>query len=637
MRVRCAALTLFMTAGLALSAPPARAAQAWSPAIDLSVAGQAADASQVASAGSTTIITLRRSNGSNQIVQAARSTDAGQTWSTPVDVSQPGRDAATPQIAMSGSTAVITWRRSNGTNQVVQAAHSTDGGLTWSTPQDVSPAGQDASQPQLAVSGSTGVITWYRSNGTSQIVQAARTNDGGQTWSTATDLSAPGRDAVYPTVAVSGSTAIVTWYRTNGSNQIVQAARSIDGGSTWSTPIELSVPGYDAVYPNVAMQGSTAIITWRRFNGANTIVQTARSTDGGASWAAPVDLSTPGQSAISSRVAMAGTTAVVIWRRSNGTSFIAQAARSTDGGLTWTTPVDLSAPGRDVTAPQIAMNGSTAIGTWYRSNGTNMIVQAAQSLDAGQTWSDAVDLSAPGQNAFYPQVSIGSGAAHVVWYRSNGTHFIVQASSRTIPSNATGAAPATVIFRFVLPHGRECTSISPQVVENGSAYVLPGDAADCRTPGSIITGWRIPGQDWAFRPDHTVIVVDSQVFTVVLREPVVHVILDANVDDTDACLDPAGRAATVRTSDLFLQRPGMAVPGRALQPSITTYPAPSAAPCVPPGHRFEGWNTRGDGRGTAIASGSALTTAIDDDENTAHLFATWSAIPRGTAAPLSRS
>ena len=376
------------------------------------------------------------------------------------------------------------------------------------------------------------------------------------------------------------------------------------------------------------MSGSSAVIVWRRFNGANTIVQASRSTDAGQTWSTPVDLSAPGQGAISPRVALAGSAAVVIWRRSDGANFIAQASRSTDAGQSWSTPVDLSAPGRDVTAPQVATNGSTAVGTWYRSNGTSMIVQSTRSSDGGLTWEAPVDLSAPGQNAFYPQVAVSRSTAVVAWYRSNGSTYIVQAARLAIPEGAAQGSTSRSTFRFVLPDGRECTSISPQAVVNGTDVVLPDADADCRTPGALLTGWRIPGQDWAFRPAHTVHVVDSQVFTAILREPVVHVILDANVDDSDTCLDPAGRPATVRTSDLFLQRPGMTVPGRALQPSITTFPAPTAAPCTSPGHTLTGWSTRGNGSGPVTRPGGTLDRVLGTDENVVRLFSVWSATPR---------
>ncbi|CAB4895205.1 MAG: hypothetical protein F2806_03310 [Actinobacteria bacterium] len=188
----------------------------------------------------------------------------------------------------------------------------------------------------------------------------------------------------------------------------------------------------------------------------------------------------------------------------------------------------------------------------------------------------------------------------------------------------TNDARPTSQFTYRLPDGRECGSISPQTVINGTSVQLPGADADCRTPGSVITGWQIPAQSWAFGPSGVVNVVDSQVFTAVLREPVVQIKLDANVAAADACL-VSGQSLPLaqRTSQMFLQRSGMSVSGRADQPALSTTPAPVLAVCAPAGYRLAGWNTRGDGTGTPAALGSVLTPVVGSNENTVRMFAQW--------------
>ena len=83
--------------------------------------------------------------------------------------------------------------------------------------------------------------------------------------------------------------------------------------------------------------------------------------------------------------------------------------------------------------PQVVVDGAgTAHAVWYRSNGTHNIVQAAV-RPAGGAWSAAVDLSAAGQNANQPQVAVDSaGTAHAVWFWYNGANQIVQAAVRPV-------------------------------------------------------------------------------------------------------------------------------------------------------------------------------------------------------------
>lgn len=97
----------------------------------------------------------------------------------------------------------------------------------------------------------------------------------------------------------------------------------------------------------------------------------------------------------------------------------------------WLDELDLSAPGRGATRPQVAVAGDgSAFAVWRRTNGTNLIVQAAV-RPAGGAWGAPQDLSQIGQDGTNPQVASNTeGDAVAVWHRSNGTNTIVQAAVR---------------------------------------------------------------------------------------------------------------------------------------------------------------------------------------------------------------
>jgi hypothetical protein len=114
-----------------------------------------------------------------------------------------------------------------------------------------------------------------------------------------------------------------------------------------------------------------------------------------------------------------------------------QAATSADGGRTWRTPVNLSARGQNAFGQQVSgsANGRKLTTTWIRYDGSNWVVQAATSADGGRTWSTPVNLSAPGRNADYPQVAGSADGSKLTttWSRRDGSNSIVQAASRTLP------------------------------------------------------------------------------------------------------------------------------------------------------------------------------------------------------------
>ncbi len=297
----------------------------------------------------------------------------------------------------------------------------------WLAPVDLSAAGQDAGNPQVAVDPQgNAVAVWDRYSGTHYIVQGA-TRPAGGAWQTPVDLSAAGNDATGAQVAVDPQgNAIAVWYAFNGTNNIVQAATRAAGGA-WQTPVSLSASGQDATGPQVAVDSQgNAVAVWDSSNGTNLIVQGATRAAGGA-WQTPVNLSAAGQDAFGAQIAVGPQgDAVAVWDRSNGANYIAQGAPRPAGGA-WQTPVTLSTAGQNATGPRVAVDSQgNAIAVWDRSNGTNTIVQTA-TRPAGGAWQTPVNLSAAGQNANYPQIAFDpQGNAVAVWYRSNGTKDIVQ-------------------------------------------------------------------------------------------------------------------------------------------------------------------------------------------------------------------
>ncbi|MFM9077615.1 MAG: InlB B-repeat-containing protein, partial [Solirubrobacterales bacterium] len=157
----------------------------------------------------------------------------------PQNLSEAGQSAVSPQVAIApdGATTVV-WSRDNGTtNFIIQAATRPAGSGTFGAPQDLSGAGPDADSPQVAIApdGATTVV-WERFDGTNFIIQAATRPAGSGTFGAPQNLSVAGRDAVNPQVAIApnGATTVV-WSRTNGTNNIIQAV------SSDPTPYQLSV------------------------------------------------------------------------------------------------------------------------------------------------------------------------------------------------------------------------------------------------------------------------------------------------------------------------------------------------------------------------------------------------------------
>jgi hypothetical protein len=157
--------------------------------------------------------------GNIRDVVVAKSTDDGNTWSTPVLVHADNWkfDAcphAGPAIALDdeGRLHIAWWTGKEGSAGVYYA-HSTDGARTFSEPIAMGIA--QFSRPahvQLALSSRNRVIVAW-DDGTKKVSQVMMriSNDGGAHIGAATPVSAEGRVATFPVLGVSGDSVAIAW------------------------------------------------------------------------------------------------------------------------------------------------------------------------------------------------------------------------------------------------------------------------------------------------------------------------------------------------------------------------------------------------------------------------------------------
>lgn len=243
----------------------------------LSEAKQDAVEPQVAAGpGSTATVVWSRFNGSNSIVQERRIGSSGEPAEATASLSAAGGNAIEPQVAVAGDgTATVVWDRFDGSNWIVQAQHLDAAGAPEGGAANLSAGGGDAAEPQLApASDGAATVAWDRFDGSSFVVQARRLDSGGKPAGSAVDLSAAGRDAAEPAVAIApNGTATVLWSRFDGTAFVVQR-RDLAPGGTLSATASLSAVGRSAGHPALSWgDDGTLAMTWNRFNGSADVVQ----------------------------------------------------------------------------------------------------------------------------------------------------------------------------------------------------------------------------------------------------------------------------------------------------------------------------------------------------------------------------
>jgi len=204
----------------------------------------------------------------------------------------------------------------------VLVQRSSDGGMTWGTPVSLLADGNSAFDDKESVTADPNdshyaYVVWDRldSNGFGP-TYFSRTTDGGSNWSAGQPIYDPGVGNQTIGNEVIGLTdgSIVDLFEEfdslhgDGFTSSVRIIRSTDHGATWSTtPItiasDLAVGTFDPDTGNTVRagaglpQGAAApsgglVVVWEdgRFSGSYDGIALSRSSDGGQSWSAPVEV-----------------------------------------------------------------------------------------------------------------------------------------------------------------------------------------------------------------------------------------------------------------------------------------------------------------------------------------------------------
>ena len=304
----------------------------------------------------------RWSNGGAHALGAAVSTDGGATWSTPAfahfstcagGTAANGGDlerASDPWVTFASSTDVyqisLSFNDSNPDNAIL-VSKSTDGGTTWGEPktlirENTGSFGLFVDKESITAdpyNSNRVYAVWDRSRFPSDkasvsatqtsgalrgTIQFSRTTNGGTSWETPTTIFAPKRNefSIANQIVVLPNTTHdlvdITFLSKGDSSKRawdVDVLRSTDHGVTWSAPIKISdvlvldVRDPDTgqlvrtgdVVPDIAVDPSSGDLyaVWQdgRFSAppsghAIAGIAFSRSTDGGLTWSSPMQLNT---------------------------------------------------------------------------------------------------------------------------------------------------------------------------------------------------------------------------------------------------------------------------------------------------------------------------------------------------------
>jgi BNR/Asp-box repeat len=162
----------------------------------------------------------------------------------------------------------------------------------------------------------------------------------------------------------------------------------------------------------------------------NAVIQ--KSTDGGKTWTMPSSVSPgfPLGGVYSAPIVVEpnGTLGVLYWGHPTDPSTLAVSpgseyfTRSSDGGVTWSSPVAVDPGAGSIALPTWWIDGSLAVdssgslyATWDTQSGTRDTGWLATSTDGGQTWSSPLRVTSGSTGRLIEVAATGAGSVYVGW------------------------------------------------------------------------------------------------------------------------------------------------------------------------------------------------------------------------------
>lgn len=366
-------------------------------------------------------------SGCNKDVFFSRSTDHGGTFSAPLNLSNNG-SSGNPVIALDAQGQInVIWCGGGH----LFFTHSADAGATFSSPLNIagvtnaSLAFSAAGYHPLVIDGAGNInVVWSDAN-TSQIFFARSTN-AGISFSTPLNISNYASGASSPTMALDAGGGIdVVWQGSVAGHNPYDLffTRSTDAGASFSVAKDVSNTPSGAFFDQIAADPAGNIdIAWNSncpspsfCSVVSSDVFFSQSKDGGATFSAPVQITnTQGQAAISRVLLAIDFTGNVdlAWPQVAGGSNAAFFSRMNAGTAAFSSP-------RQIASSFPAAMGLDANGTIDIAAATATDVYLLQSTDQGNTFSSTnITNGGSGNNPEVVEVVAGansSGNVAVAW------------------------------------------------------------------------------------------------------------------------------------------------------------------------------------------------------------------------------
>ncbi|UCG92988.1 MAG: T9SS type A sorting domain-containing protein [candidate division WOR-3 bacterium] len=321
-------------------------------------------------------------------------------------------------VAANEDTVHVVWYDNRDGNYEIYYKRSSDGGVTWGPDTRLTDEPSGSYNPSIAIAGPEIHVVWEDERSQDVEVYHKYSTDGGITWGSDVHVSVISGPQGMPSVAVVASCVHVVWVDfTLMGNSEIYYCRSVDGGTTWDAPVQISYAAGFSTSPSIAAHGSNVHIAWHdsRFGWWNNEIFYRRSTNDGVDWSPEQQLTMDTTFSNTPSIAASGNNIHVVWEEMRDGNFEIYYKNSTDNGQIWSTDLRLTSDAADSHYPSAAASGSNIHVTWQDTRDGNDEIYYKVSNDYGVSWDPDIRLTDDQSISQNASVAVAGQKVHVLW------------------------------------------------------------------------------------------------------------------------------------------------------------------------------------------------------------------------------
>jgi predicted secreted protein with PEFG-CTERM motif len=302
--------------------------------------------------------------------------------------------------------------------------------------------------PQMAISDNHVYFTWLeKSDNNSTNVVFAKSDDGANSIGKPLYLTQNLGNAGVPKILATGSHVYLTWEDNSKGNFEVFLSKSDDYGASFRLPVQVSATTGESGTPQIAVSKDNVYAIWMDNTSGNYDILFAKSTDGGKSFGSPVNISNQHADSGYPQFVVDGNNVYVTWTQTiSSQNYDIFFAKSANNGDTFDTPVNISNNFGGSGWPKIAYDGNIYI-SWVDSTHGRFDVLITKSSDGGKTFDNSTNVSNSKLESYDSKMAALNNSVYLEWQEGNrGNHTIVFSKSTTfVPEFGPLASVALIV------------------------------------------------------------------------------------------------------------------------------------------------------------------------------------------------